>query len=52
MFIAREQAEFELGKQHLANMMGIDPENMTQEIVIAGNGIFGTRERENYLPIF
>jgi len=30
MFLVREQAEFELGKQHLANMMGMDPENMTQ----------------------
>jgi hypothetical protein len=32
MFLVREQAEFELGKQHLANMMGMDPENMTQGI--------------------
>lgn len=31
MFIAREHAEFEMGKQHLANMMGMDPENMTQD---------------------
>ena len=30
MFIAREQAEFEMGRQHLANMMGMDPHNMTQ----------------------
>jgi small subunit ribosomal protein S9 len=30
MFLVREQAEFELGKQHLANMMGMDPDNMTQ----------------------
>jgi hypothetical protein len=33
MFLVREQAEFELGKQHLANMMGMDPENMTQGIL-------------------
>jgi hypothetical protein len=33
MFIAREQAEFEMGKQHLANMMGMDPQNMTQGIM-------------------
>lgn len=30
MFIAREQAEFEMGKQHLANMMGMDPDSLTQ----------------------
>ncbi len=29
-FIAKEQAEFELGKQHLANMMGVEAETMTQ----------------------
>jgi len=31
MFIAREQAEFDIGKQHLANMMGMDHNTMTQE---------------------
>merc|ERR1719193_1099426 len=31
MFIAREQAEFDIGKQHLANMMGMDHNSMTQE---------------------
>ena len=30
MFIAREEAEFEMGKQHLANMMGLDYQSMTQ----------------------
>ena len=30
-FIAKERAEFELGKQHLANMMGLDPHTLTQE---------------------
>ena len=32
-FIANERAEFELGKKHLANMMGFDPDEMTQEKV-------------------
>merc|ERR1719193_26126 len=27
MFIAREQAEFDIGTQHLANMMGLDQLN-------------------------
>eukprot|EP00088_Acartia_fossae_P059763 TRINITY_DN7129_c0_g1_i4.p1 TRINITY_DN7129_c0_g1~~TRINITY_DN7129_c0_g1_i4.p1 ORF type:complete len:307 (+),score=65.88 TRINITY_DN7129_c0_g1_i4:98-1018(+) len=31
IFIAREEAEFEMGKQHLANMMGMDKETMSQE---------------------
>lgn len=31
MFISKERAEFEMGKQHLANMMGLDPHNLTQE---------------------
>ena len=30
-FIAKERSEFELGKKHLANMMGMDYETMTQE---------------------
>ncbi|VDN02707.1 unnamed protein product [Thelazia callipaeda] len=29
--MAREKAEFELGKRHLANMMGLDPNSITQE---------------------
>lgn len=32
-FIAKERSEFELGKKHLANMMGMDYEVMTQEDV-------------------
>ena len=32
-FIAKERSEFELGKKHLANMMGMDYETMTQEDV-------------------
>ena len=31
VFIARERSEFELGKKHLANMMGMSYEAMTQE---------------------
>jgi hypothetical protein len=30
-FIAHERSEFELGKKHLANMMGMEAEAMTQE---------------------
>lgn len=30
-FIAKERSEFELGKKHLANMMGMQYESMTQE---------------------
>lgn len=31
MFIAREESEFKIGTEHLANMMGLDQESMTQE---------------------
>ena len=30
-FIAKERAEFDMGKKHLANIMGLDPDIMTQE---------------------
>ncbi|KAM8722286.1 small ribosomal subunit protein uS9m [Acanthopagrus schlegelii] len=30
-FIKKQEEEFEIGKRHLANMMGEDPENFTQE---------------------
>ena len=30
MFISREETEFEIGRQHLANMMGMDHATMTQ----------------------
>ena len=33
MFIAKERSEFELGKKHLANMMGMTYETMTQQDV-------------------
>ena len=32
-FIAKERSEFELGKKHLANMMGMDYDAMSQEDV-------------------
>lgn len=32
-FMRRERHEFELGKRHLANMMGENPETFTQEDV-------------------
>ena len=32
-FISKERSEFELGKKHLANMMGMDYDVMTQEDV-------------------
>jgi len=31
MFISRERAEFDIGKEHLANMMGLDASTLTQE---------------------
>jgi len=31
MFISRERAEFDIGKEHLANMMGMEASTMTQE---------------------
>lgn len=30
-FIEKQVGEFDIGKRHLANMMGEDPENFTQE---------------------
>jgi small subunit ribosomal protein S9 len=32
-FIAHERSEFEMGKKHLANMMGMEAEAMTQESI-------------------
>ena len=32
-FISKERSDFELGKKHLANMMGMDVNSMTQEDV-------------------
>jgi len=30
-FMAEEIAQYEIGKRHVANIMGLDPENITQE---------------------
>ena len=30
-FISRERAEFDMGKEHLANMMGLEASTLTQE---------------------
>lgn len=30
-FMSKERHEFQIGKRHLANMMGEDPETFTQE---------------------
>lgn len=30
-FMKQQELEFQIGKRHLANMMGADPENFTQE---------------------
>lgn len=30
-FMKQQQLEFQIGKRHLANMMGEDPETFTQE---------------------
>ena len=40
MFIAKEEAEFEMGKQHLANMMGLDHQSMTQVQLKGDNTVF------------
>lgn len=36
----REIAEYEIGKRHLANMMGEDPETFTQEDIDVWNYIY------------
>ena len=37
-FMRKQVHEFEIGKRHLANMMGEDPEHFTQEDVDVSNG--------------
>merc|ERR1719289_498439 len=46
MFIAREQAEFDIGKQHLANMMGMDHNSMTQEDIDQSIEFLFPRQKE------
>lgn len=51
VFMAEEIAEFEIGKRHLANMMGADPDAFTQEDVdkaiqyLLPSGIFDKKAR-------
>ena len=35
-FIEKEREEFSLGKRHLANIMGLDPERITQDDIDVG----------------
>uniref|UniRef100_A0A3B3TZX9 Small ribosomal subunit protein uS9m n=1 Tax=Poecilia latipinna TaxID=48699 RepID=A0A3B3TZX9_9TELE len=50
-FIQKQVEEFEIGKRHLANMMGEDPENFTQEDIdrsiayLFPSGLFEKRAR-------
>ena len=39
-FIGHHQAEFDIGKQHLANMMGVDSKTMTQKDIDEAIGEF------------
>ncbi len=35
--MSKEIAEYEIGKRHLANIMGVDPDNFTQEDIDVRN---------------
>ena len=39
-FMSEEIAEYEIGKRHVANIMGLDPETITQEDIDVGLSIF------------
>lgn len=42
MFMKSQEAEYEIGKRHLANMMGEDPETFTEkdiDVIINGKAI-------------
>lgn len=40
-FIKKEKKEYEIGKRHLANMMGMNPEEFTQEDVnVSTNNLY------------
>jgi len=39
-FMSEEIAEYEIGKRHVANIMGLDPETITQEDIDVGFSIF------------
>lgn len=38
-FTQKQIEEFEIGKRHLANMMGEDPENFTQEDIDVSSAV-------------
>lgn len=52
----KENAEFELGKRHLANMMGMDAKSMTQQDIdeaiayLLPSGLFSPRSRPTMKP--
>jgi len=39
-FMSEEIAEYEIGKRHVANIMGLDPETITQEDIDVGLSIY------------
>jgi len=55
-FIAKERSEFELGKKHLGNMMGMNPDSMTQEDIdkaidyLFPSGLFDDEARPKMKP--
>jgi len=55
-FMKQQQSEFEIGKRHLANMMGEDPEHFSQEDIdrsieyLFPTGIFDKRARPHMRP--
>lgn len=38
--MVEQRTDFEIGKRHLANMMGRDPENFTQEEIDVNSLLF------------
>lgn len=42
--LAEHEAEYEMGKRYLANMMGADPENFTQEEINVSTAILISRK--------
>lgn len=39
-FMKQQKIEFDIGKRHLANMMGEDPENFTQDDINVGLSLY------------
>ncbi|MEQ2158407.1 hypothetical protein GOODEAATRI_012005 [Goodea atripinnis] len=50
-FIQKQIEEFEIGKRHLANMMGEDPENFNQEDIDVSLITIYIRHRPLFLPL-